>query len=69
MYIIAQMEGSKFIEFCRTHINNTDFISNITSDTRFANGGFAVFPFGTFSQRLSDLIVFDELNITNILLE
>jgi hypothetical protein len=67
--LIGQVESSLIFPILANYTNDTKFISEISNRDKFKYGGMAMMPPGDFGYKLSNAIVFDELNVTNMMVQ
>lgn len=69
VFLIGHTTADIFLPFIKQKLNNSDFFSKISNSSALPNGGLAVFSLGEYSERITNFIVFDSLNVTEIMIE
>lgn len=67
--LIAQVDAQILFPILQNFTNDTKFMNEINDRTKFKVGGMAMMPPGDFQYKLSNTIVFDELNVTNMMIQ
>ena len=67
--LIGQVESTLIFPILVNFTNDTKFINEISNRDKFKYGGMAMMPPGDFNYKLSNTIVFDELNVTNMMVQ
>ena len=69
VFLIGHTTADIFLPFIKNKIDNPDFFTKISNSSMLKNGGLAVFSLGEFKERINNLVVFDSLNLTEIMIE
>lgn len=67
--LIAQVDSTILFPILQNFTNDSKFMNEISDRTKFKYGGMAMMPPGNFQYKLSNTIVFDELNVTNMMVQ
>lgn len=69
VFLIGHTTADIFLPYIQQKLNNSDFFTKISNSSALPNGGLAIFSLGSFADRITNFIVFDSLNATEIMIE